>query len=73
MSFRRYLIQKSFRLKYYSKILIKTFISESEEVESITTIHKSADWYERECYDLFGISFLNHPDASGEIIRHCTG
>ena len=25
-------------------------------------IHRSADWYERECYDLFGIQFVNHPD-----------
>ena len=44
------------------RLVVKTFLSESEGIESITTIHKSADWYERECYDLFGISFLNHPD-----------
>ena len=44
------------------RVVVKTFLGESEGIESITTIHKSADWYERECYDLFGISFLNHPD-----------
>ena len=44
------------------RLVVKTFLSESEGIESITTIHKSADWYERECYDLFGIKFLNHPD-----------
>jgi len=44
------------------RVIVKTFLGESEGIESITTIHKSADWYERECYDLFGISFLNHPD-----------
>ena len=44
------------------RIVVKTFLGESEGIESITTIHKSADWYERECYDLFGIQFLNHPD-----------
>ena len=44
------------------RVVVKTFIGESEGIESITTIHKSADWYERECYDLFGIKFLNHPD-----------
>ena len=44
------------------RTVVKTFLGENEEIESITTIHKSADWYERECYDLFGISFLNHPD-----------
>jgi len=44
------------------RVVVKTFLGESEGIETITTIHKSADWYERECYDLFGISFLNHPD-----------
>ena len=44
------------------RVVVKTFLGEIEGIESITTIHKSADWYERECYDLFGIQFLNHPD-----------
>ena len=44
------------------RIVVKTFLGENEGIESITTIHKSAEWYERECYDLFGIKFLNHPD-----------
>ena len=33
-----------------------------ENLESISSIHKSSNWYERECYDLFGIKFINHPD-----------
>ena len=45
-----------------SRILIKSEINEDEKLQSITSIHKAADWYERECYDLFGIQFLNHPD-----------
>ena len=44
------------------RILVKTSLKENENIESITSIHKSANWYERECYDLFGIKFLNHPD-----------
>ena len=44
------------------KIILKTIIKENEKIESITNIYKSADWYERECYDLFGIEFINHPD-----------
>ena len=31
-------------------------------VESVTGLWRSADWLEREVYDLFGIKFLNHPD-----------
>ena len=44
------------------RVLIKTSIAQSESIESIIPIHRAADWYERECYDLFGIQFLNHPD-----------
>ena len=54
-----YILLSMFRNK---RIIVKTFLGENEGIESITTIHKSADWYERECYDLFGIKFLNHPD-----------
>ena len=44
------------------RILVKTAIDERTVLESISIIHKAANWYERECYDLFGIKFLNHPD-----------
>jgi NADH-quinone oxidoreductase subunit C len=32
------------------------------EVDSVWDIYKSADWLERECYDMFGIGFRGHPD-----------
>ena len=54
-----YIIQT---LKNNRKLILKTSIKENDTIESITPIHKSADWYERECYDLFGIEFTNHPD-----------
>ena len=44
------------------RVLIKTSIKDNDRLESISYIHKSANWYERECYDLFGIEFINHPD-----------
>lgn len=31
-------------------------------IESIVTVWKSANWYERETYDMYGIKFDNHPD-----------
>ena len=31
-------------------------------VDSVTEIYNSADWYEREAFDLYGILFNNHPD-----------
>ncbi|MGE5419641.1 MAG: NADH-quinone oxidoreductase subunit C/D [Chloroflexota bacterium] len=35
---------------------------ESPSVKSITDIWPSANWYEREVYDMFGITFTGHPD-----------
>ena len=54
-----YIIQS---LKNNKKLILKTSLRENDSIESITSIHKAADWYERECYDLFGIEFTNHPD-----------
>jgi NADH-quinone oxidoreductase subunit C len=31
-------------------------------IESVTSVWRSANWYERETFDLFGITFINHPD-----------
>ncbi|MGE5239492.1 MAG: NADH-quinone oxidoreductase subunit C [Chloroflexota bacterium] len=31
-------------------------------IDSIVPLHIGADWHERECYDMFGISFNGHPD-----------
>ncbi|ASK27254.1 NADH-quinone oxidoreductase subunit C [Neisseria chenwenguii] len=31
-------------------------------VDSVTDIYNSADWYEREAFDMYGILFNNHPD-----------
>jgi NADH-quinone oxidoreductase subunit C len=32
------------------------------EVPSVTDLYAGADWIERECYDMFGVSFAGHPD-----------
>lgn len=36
--------------------------SKNPEMESLIPVWRSANWYEREAYDLMGINFLNHPD-----------
>ncbi len=35
---------------------------ETPEVESVCSVYSGANWYEREAYDLFGVTFRNHPD-----------
>jgi NADH-quinone oxidoreductase subunit C len=38
--------------------------SASPEIDSATPVYRSADWYERETFDLFGIVFRNHPNLT---------
>lgn len=49
-------------LDFNSRVRIKTNISELNSLESVTNIFSSANWMEREIWDLFGIYFYNHPD-----------
>jgi len=44
------------------RIRVKIQVGENEEVDSITSIYKGANWLEREVYDMFGIKFKNHPN-----------
>ncbi|HNV30818.1 MAG TPA: NADH-quinone oxidoreductase subunit C, partial [Cyclobacteriaceae bacterium] len=46
----------------YSLALKVLLPRENPEVESVVSIWKSANWLEREVYDMFGIGFKNHPD-----------
>ena len=44
------------------RIIINTNIDEKDLVPSIIKIFPSANWMEREIFDMYGISFKNHPD-----------
>lgn len=51
-----------YSFKNNQRLRLKTRIGEGESIESVESIWKAANWYEREVYDLFGIKFENHPD-----------
>lgn len=45
-------------------LLLKTRVAEGEACPSLTSLWRSADWAERETYDMFGIPFEGHPDLT---------
>jgi NADH-quinone oxidoreductase subunit C len=51
-----------YSMKKQQRLRLKIKVGDSESVSSVESIWKAADWLEREVYDLFGISFDNHPD-----------
>ena len=44
------------------RITIKVNAQEKELVPTVSDIYSSANWYEREAWDMYGIYFANHPD-----------
>ena len=46
--------------KHYVEIRVE--INSEEEIPSLTSIWKTADWHEREAYDMMGVIFSGHPD-----------
>jgi NADH-quinone oxidoreductase subunit C len=45
------------------RVFIKTFVNDPDpELPSVVPIWEGANWMEREVYDLFGITFTDHPD-----------
>jgi NADH-quinone oxidoreductase subunit C len=45
-----------------ARVRLKVSTGETEGVESVTKVWSTANWMEREVYDLFGVEFKNHPD-----------
>ena len=44
------------------RIRVKAGVGEDEMVPSLIAVHPSANWLEREVFDMFGILFSGHPD-----------
>ena len=44
------------------RLRVKVPVAEGQTVPSLTGRYRTADWFEREVYDLFGITFEGHPD-----------
>ena len=48
--------------EFNQRLILKYSISENEVITSLTNIFPSSNWMEREVFDMYGVSFKDHPD-----------
>lgn len=52
-----------YSISHRHSLRIRAMIPENDpSIDSVTGVWTGANWHERECFDLFGITFNNHPD-----------
>jgi NADH-quinone oxidoreductase subunit C len=52
-----------FGTKHHQRLRVKVLLSDDDpKVETVTTVWRTAEWHERETYDLVGVIFEGHPD-----------
>lgn len=56
-------IYNLYSIPFNFHLMLKVVLSrENPEIDSVVSIWRTANWQEREAYDMFGINFKNHPD-----------
>ena len=48
--------------EFNQRLILSYMINENEVISSLTSIFPSANWMEREAFDMYGVRFKNHPD-----------
>ena len=48
--------------EFNQRIILSYLINENELISSLTSIYPSANWMEREVFDMYGVKFKDHPD-----------
>ncbi|MCX7675053.1 MAG: NADH dehydrogenase (quinone) subunit D [Bdellovibrionaceae bacterium] len=52
------------------RLRIKTAVADGERVDSVISVWRGADWFEREAFDMFGIVFQGHPNLRRILTHH---
>ncbi|MBA4055063.1 MAG: NADH-quinone oxidoreductase subunit C [Marivirga sp.] len=56
-------IYNLYSIPFNHQLMIKVILDrEKPHIESVSHIWKTADWHEREIFDMYGVNFLHHPD-----------
>jgi NADH-quinone oxidoreductase subunit C len=57
-------VYQLYSLQFKRRLRLKVRVDDGQAVPSVTGIWESANWGEREVYDLFGVPFLGHPELT---------
>ena len=68
---RRFEINYALRSLFnHHSLRVKVDAEEGEAIPTISNLYRSANWHEREVYDLFGMRFQGHPDLRRILCHH---
>ena len=58
------LVYNLYSISKNHRVRLKVRVEDGESVPSVTSVWSTANWHEREVFDMFGIRFEGHPDLS---------
>ena len=59
-----------FSSKSLARLRIKIPVNEEEQIPTAQYVYPTADWFEREIYDMYGLKFKNHPNMKRILTHH---
>ncbi len=61
---RLHVVYELMSMTYRRRVRLETAIPAGGSVPSVTSVYPTADWHERETYDMFGVIFTGHPNLT---------
>ena len=61
---RLHVVYELLSMTYRRRVRLETAVPAGGSVPSVTSVYPTADWHERETYDMFGVIFTGHPNLT---------
>ena len=63
-------VYELFSSRSFSRLRVKIPLKEEEQIPTVQGVYPTADWFEREIYDMFGLIFSGHPNLKRILTHH---
>ena len=64
------IVYELFSSKDFTRVRVKSDIAEDEGIPTAIPVWESANWFEREVYDMYGVQFEGHPNLTRILVHH---